>query len=468
MTRRILITVPNLLRDLEGCALVGYHLERCFGHEVRYTTGRNLTTDLFAHVPDVLVLDQIAWDYRARQANLAKRLGCRLVVMPTSGLFQDMSQHSLVAGQAFQANGLVDRYLAWGEAARQALLSSATLSPERVRTVGCPRFDFYSAPYTRLFGERPDFFRRLGIPLREGPLITWTPGNVAYAATGRDDLKRWAAGTRVDPDIYREEMAESVHQYEEHAPWVTEIARRRPGWTVIVKVHPGDQLSRYLWMRERSANIHVVQNVPIRELLFHADVLLQWCSTTANEAWMLGKPVLSLTTARASLKIDAEYAAGNEPIRSADEAVLAVDRHLGDRRIPEAQLRSRDTFLEKTYFRVDGRSGERCAQVIDEIVSPPQHTDADQERIRRTAETVRTEFERPDIVRATDRLKALVGISPGRSLRFWKKPKRRVERAASGPVLVDDLYALFEPLHGRGCARVSLPGRGPGVTVGAS
>ncbi len=332
MKRRILVTVPNLLRDLEACALVGYHLERCFGHDVRYTTGRNLSADLVEQAPDVLVLDQIAWDYRARQAALARRLGCRLVLLPTSGLFQDLRQHGLIAGKAFSATKLVDLYLAWGEEARQSLLEDG-LREDQTQTTGSPRFDFYSAPYTSLVRDRTDFLRAIGVDEVDRPVVVWAPGNVAYAATGGKALDRWAQGTRVDPEVFREEMADTVAQYDEHSPWIVEIARRQPSWTVIVKVHPGDDLSRFLWMREGVPNLHVVQNVPIRELLFHMSVMLQWCSTAANEAWMLGKPVLSLSTRQPALKIGTEYLAGSQTTRSMEETLVGhgpLDRRPAD------------------------------------------------------------------------------------------------------------------------------------------
>ena len=465
MTRRILIIVPNVLRDLEGHVLMGYHLAKCYGHEVRYTLGANLTRELLEFAPDAVVMDHLSWDYRARQALLVKKIGAKLIVLPTSGLFRDMSEHELIAGRAFHVNGLLDCYLAWSEQARQRLLASGLLSDAQVRSVGSPRFDFYSLPYTSLIGDRKTLLEGLGVQNTAAPLVVWAPGNVGFAAVGPAALKRWKVGTNVDPEFFQDEMVDVLDQYNEHAPLIVELARRRPGWSVIVKVHPGDQLSRFLWMRERAANIRVVQAVSIRELLVHCDALLQRCSTAANEAWMLGKPVLSLGTEREVLKISPEYTAGNTAVRTLDELVAATDGFLEDPRIPEEQERARAAFIEATYFRVDGWSGERCAAAIHDLISAPGHSDADHEKIQETALAVQPDYDREDIARATHRLKSMIGLKPSRSLRFWRRTsprspedERKADSNGISEAAVAALYAQFARVHGSCRKRWSRPG----------
>jgi surface carbohydrate biosynthesis protein len=439
---------------------MGYHLEECLGHEVRYSTGTNLVRELLSFAPDGVVMDHLSWDYRARQALLVKRLGAKLFLLPTSGLFRDLTEHELIAGRAFHVNGLVDCYMSWSDQARDKLLANGLLKEDQVRATGSPRFDFYSAPYTALIGERAPFLEGLGVRNTAAPVVVWAPGNIAFAAVGPAALKRWKVGTNVDPDFFKEEMTDVLDQYTEHAPLLVELAQRCPGWTVIVKVHPGDQLSRFLWMREKASNIHVVQTVPIRELLAHTDVLLQRCSTAANEAWLLGKPVLALGTSREVLRISAEYSDGNTMVRSLEELVAAAEGFIADPRIPEDQARARATFLEETYFQVDGRSAERCAQAVHELVTGPGHTDEDHQRMEETARAIAPEFERGDIRRATLRFKAMLGLEPTRSLRLWRRrprngaeQERREATARIPEAEVAKLYAQFARVHGKGCRK---------------
>ena len=186
----------------------------------------------------------------------------------------------------------------------------------------------------------------------------WAPANVASVAVGPAALARWGAGTNLDPAVFKREMDDILDQYNEHAPFILELARRKPDWTVVAKVHPSDQLSRFEWMREKSPNVHVVQDVPIRELLYHCDVLLQRASTTATEAWLLHRPVLSLSTKGEAIKTLAEYAEGNETVRTLEDAVAKTESFVKDPRIPEAQERARAAFIARTYRSMEGRVNE--------------------------------------------------------------------------------------------------------------
>jgi surface carbohydrate biosynthesis protein len=380
----------------------------------------------------------------------------KLVVLPTSGLFQDLTEHELIVGKAFQATKLVDGYLSWGDQGRKILVDNGLMAETQIRTVGCPRFDFYSARYLPLIGERSDFLQSIGVRDLKRPIIVWAPANVASVAVGPAALARWGAGTNVDPTSFQREMADVLDQYNEHAPLIVELAQRRPEWTVAVKVHPSDQLSRFLWMKEQAPNIRVVQGVPVRTLLYHGDVLLQRASTTANEAWLLGKPVVSLATQRETWKISPEYAAGNLSASTLDDVLEATDAFIRDPRIPEAQERARAAFIAATYYRVDGESSERAAGVIDELVSPPHLTDRDQENIRRAASKAQAEMALGPVARGAARLKRMFRWRGDQPLRFWHGSSKngqedREAMAAALEATVNALYGQFERVHGEGC-----------------
>src|SRR5688572_12281939 len=98
MKRRILIIVPYRARDLEGHALIGYRLSTDYGHEVLYSNGYGIERKLLEMAPDVVVMDHLAWSFKAEQAKLAKRLGMKVVILPTEGMFHDSQRVPEVAG----------------------------------------------------------------------------------------------------------------------------------------------------------------------------------------------------------------------------------------------------------------------------------------------------------------------------------------------------------------------------------
>ena len=62
--RKILFIVPYKARDLEGHALVGYHLKDKYGIEAIFTNGYHLERKILEYAPDALVLDHLAWNFQ--------------------------------------------------------------------------------------------------------------------------------------------------------------------------------------------------------------------------------------------------------------------------------------------------------------------------------------------------------------------------------------------------------------------
>src|SRR5687767_14031003 len=137
MKRRILMIVPYKARDLEGHSLVGYHLQNRYGHEPLYTNGYRIENKLLEYAPDAIVFDHLSWNFKVQQAKLAKRLGMKVVVLPTEGLFQDQEGAVRRAGSLHQVTSLIDLYLTWGDYPRNALLERKLMAPTKVQTVGC-------------------------------------------------------------------------------------------------------------------------------------------------------------------------------------------------------------------------------------------------------------------------------------------------------------------------------------------
>ncbi len=369
----VLLVVPNRLRDLHGHALLGHHLERTFGHRVTYADSADANRSLESERPDLIVLDQLTWDYRVRTAVRAKELGARVVILPNSGLFQraDMQRHAELAGVRFGANRLVDGFLAWGERVRRFLDAEDVIPAERIHTTGSPRFDFYVPPLIGLARSRQEVLASLGFEDRHAPLILWTPSNTRYGCLNRGSLDRWARGARLTAVDMQGEIEDVLTQYQEHSRLLVALARLRPRWNFLVKVHPSDRLDTFEWMLGEASNIRLVLEVPVLEVLHHADILLQRYSTTANEAWLLGRPVVLLDAGRYNIPLDDEFRRGCDPATTLEETEFLIEQRLSGIPIPTEQEEARRTFILDNYHLVDGRSAERCASVIHDLFATP-------------------------------------------------------------------------------------------------
>lgn len=454
-SRKILLVVPYRARDLESHALVGYYLERRHGHEVIYTNGYGIEKKILAHSPDVVVLDHLSWNFKVEQAKLAKSLGMKIVILPTEGLFQDEEGAVRRSGKLHNASHLPDKYLTWGDFPRRALLKQKLMTEDQVVTIGCPRFDFYKPPFSALFNEKSRFLKQLGVSNPEAPLVLWAT-NTSYASRNpKKMLDRQTRKARKPLPEVQDHIADHLVQFKEHSALIENLAKRNPNWNFLIKVHPAEWVNPYLEISERNSNIKVAFDAPIREFLYHADVLLQRNCTTATEAWMLGKPTINLEIGKIRRPVRNEYSAGNKRVYDIDAAEKAISNYLNGAAVEAEQLTTRDEFLRDFYFRVDGKSGKRAAAVIDEVVSPPNLSAAQvQEKDKLTFEKF-AEMKKFEEKRFVNRVKDLLRIDRSRSLRIWEGWLRTETVDNAGlfvaepeitSEMVDELYCRFDEI----------------------
>jgi surface carbohydrate biosynthesis protein len=447
---KILICVPDKLRDLEGHALVAFHLTRRHGHDVRLVEPFSLESVFLQHAPDAIVLDYVGSHERLAVAQMANRFGVPVIMLPIAVFMNDTERDHRRADRVLRANRYVNGYLACGEEARQHVLQSQVLKEDQVHVVGCPRFDFYAHPYLRLMEDREVLLGRFGARSTQAPIILWTT-NTYFAGFGRADVRsrvRYAGWSKKELE---EEIEDNETQYREHSRAVLDLARRRPGWTFLVKVHPSESLDAYQSMPAAVPNLYVAKEVPVRSALYHADVILQRGCTTASESWMLGKPVVEMEIGRYHHSIRSDYKAGNEAVTDGNGLERAIERYLGGVPVPKELLDARESFIKMVYCDISGRSSERCADAIAAIVAAPHHSEtALLDRRGRIEEEWRRHQETSDN-RISNRIKDAVGLERDKSFRFWRRSvweswlNPRSERAE---IDAGQLYRRFEEAHG--------------------
>lgn len=451
--RRILLIVPYKARDLEAQALIGYHLEQQYGYEVLCSNGYRIERKLYEYQPDALVLDHLCWNFKVAQARLAKKLGMKLIVLPTEGFVQDKEGALEVVGHAHGVTGLIDANLSWGTFQREAVLEKALIPESQIQTVGGPRFDFYCEPYLSLAEAKEDFSRRLGISNPEAPLILWATNTPYLARNPKKIIHRYITRAGWTVQQVRTFLDDQVTQFHAHSQLVLELARRHPEWNFLIKVHPAEWINPYVPLTKESRNIHLGFNAPIRDFLYHCDVLLQRNCTTATEAWMLKKPVLQLEIGSYSADSRQEYKAGNDVVTSFDEAHEMIINYLTGRPISEDQRQARESFISEFYFRIDGRASERCAEMIHKVVSPPSYTDYHQAQTRSATQIAYAQWQQAENARLANRVKDGLGIKRDVSLRFWKKLTRNEAKDNLGlftaeveitPDQISNLYRRYE------------------------
>lgn len=424
--RRILILVPNRWRDLDGHVLLAYRLQKFFGHDVLLCGETTLLKSFLEFAPDVVVLDHLGIESRAELARLAGTAGARVVILPTAGFFQDRIREARRAGKSFGVSRLVDRYLAWGESSCAYLRQEKLMTAEQLRTVGCVRFDFYSEPYFPLMRPRQVVLRDLGFERSGNPLVVWTTNTYfANVPNPEEVVQSQVSQAKRPAEEVRAEIADCVTQFREHSRVVLRLAQRHPDWNVVIRVHPTETSEPYEALARTVNNIRVSTRGPISELLFHCNVLLQRGCTTATEAWMLGKPVLEMELGSYNHPMLPEYSAGNEVVSTGEETEGAVERYLAGAPLARSIQSAREAYIRDVYYRIDGGATRRAAEEINECVSPPNYSDADQAITSSAIKQELSSWTLRENRRFANRLKDALGVDRDVSLRFWKTRRAR-------------------------------------------
>jgi hypothetical protein len=171
---------------------------------------------------------------------------------------------------------------------------------------------------------------------------------------------------------------------------------------------------------------------------------------------MLNKPVLELELGQYQLQARDEYVAGNHVVRNVDETEKAILGYFAGAQIDPDRQRARRTFIEKHYYRVDGRSSERCAELIHQTITPPNYTEDDKVRRQRLTAEQHRRWKQQEDARLPNRLKDLLGIDREISLRWWKRisfeARDNLGRFVAEPEItsemVSNLHNTYESLLG--------------------
>lgn len=456
MKKSILVVVPYKARDLEGLALVGYHLKNRFGCEVLFTNGYGLELKILKSSPDILVLDHLAWDFKVAQAKLAAGLGIKVVILPTEGLFQDEEGAVRRAGKLHKAADIPDKYLTWGDYPRRALIKQKLMTEEQVQIAGCPRFDFYREPYLSLMISKAELVEKLGFINPDAPLILWAT-NTPYASRNADVMLARQTQKAGKPSAeVKIHIEDHLIQFREHSNLIVNLARRHPEYNFVIKVHPAEWINSYLEICAANPNIKLAYNAPIREFIYHCDILLQRNCTTATEGWMLKKPVLNLEIGEAKRPVRAEYKIANHRVFGLEETDSAIKSYLEGMPVPHQQIVARERFIKDFYGEIDGKSAERCAAAINEILESPDYGVSRQAAKNELTRLRFKAWEKQEDARFINKLKDFCGVSRDSSLRFWTKYLRKEKEANADifvaepeitPPMIEEIYSKFADLE---------------------
>lgn len=249
-------------------------------------------------------------------------------------------------------------HCAWGDRFRDLLVGHG-IPPQRIRMTGHPRFDIYSRP--ELLYTREELASMYGLDASRMWILI--PHNFNFAFVSKHLIKQLAARRYHVSDEFVEGVRLARDAF---GKLVLELSDAFPEAEIILRVHPAGYEDEGHYGREvKDRRLHVIAHYDIANWIMQAALTIVWNSTSAMEAMVAGRPVVSYEPFPFAERFDYDV---NRivPTFSRTEDLFEVVRAL-----PNPELTYDWALFEQWYKYRDGKNFERLADVVKEAMEGP-------------------------------------------------------------------------------------------------
>src|SRR5215510_3382500 len=358
---KILITYHNFVRDYRGSLLLKYALE-ALGHRVwlRPHWDEDVRFATIKQVDSVVLSGQIAEESTSYIGKFTSAHGVHLVINSSEQVAAPEMFESLVAYDRTQLN---DSVISLQAIASRELKEFIDRHPNihqqaKYRLLGFPRLDLALDPALRDIETGP-MERRYGLTGFKKRLLYVSSllFEETFTDVGRRDMETWKY----------DDLIETNHTLRRfHEPILDGLLEQYLGadGVLLIKKHPWD-MSDHFERRFKHPNVRILDHSEyIVPSLACADAVIHSFSTSALEAWILGKPTISLLPAEDRAKLSLNHMADEVFASSLPDTLAYLEAY------PRTDLiNSVDRFLGT--FR-DGKATIRLAKEIHKLQPKPE------------------------------------------------------------------------------------------------
>ena len=402
-TRRILITIDHKWRDLPGHVWLGLHLEDR-GFDVRFARQGMERLAICRHRPDAIIVNHV---YESRRRELLRRMrgyGLRSVVLMTEGI-PAFGKIPDLDPERYGDAACVDLQLTWNRVYQDYLRALDKWPEAAIRTIGVPRFDFYRSPLRSLLPDAAAFARTWGLR-PDRPNVVFTTNftharfHVQESEVLRNDYERLGIQKAMSK---HEDYPRRDHESRELLrKALLSLPPKLGSVNLVLRPHPGedhsywDGLLREMKASHPDVSAALVIQACIWDLLANAAVLVERSCTTGVEGWILDLPTIECRLNPDEWYVSEAHSAGSALAVSEEQLTELILRSVKNGGSDPALRGHRETFLKKWCGPLDGRSTERAADAIEELVSgspPPRYPSSPGFALRAASFRAQTAFD---------------------------------------------------------------------------
>lgn len=139
-----------------------------------------------------------------------------------------------------------------------------------------------------------------------------------------------------------------------------------PDCQLVIKLHPAEMYPSGVPSQGPGGKVPVVKDIDIYEIINSCDIMLTAFSTTAMEAMILDKPVITINlTGKPDMMPYAKSGAA-VGVYSYKDLSAAINSVLTDSNLRDELSRNSKEFIYQHLFRTDGKATERVAAIIEQ------------------------------------------------------------------------------------------------------
>ena len=375
---RILISIDHKWRDLPGYVYAALQLE-AIGHQVYFTRNGFEPYYVVGVRPDLVIIGHLLDPQRQKFATELSDQGVLVVLMPTEGIPTLEGYRKYSAGYDNDLSG-VALHLVWNQPMADILYDNRSISRDKVRVVGCPRFDFYRLPLLNSLPTKEQFCRERQWQVKR-PIVTFATNFTQAQFHERNQNFQKIDAARLGYREVVEQLAGSLEDmsrkdYESREILVNAFVRlvaELEEVNFIIKLHPSeDHIYYFDLLRDRLKNfsdrVCIVTRAYIWDVLSITDVELKRSCTTGVESWMLGKPTIEMKLNPTEWYFSPEHASGSYIATNYDDLREMTVSYLHGDPVAEDLVNKRFDFINRWCFAVDGARTQALVGEVDMLL----------------------------------------------------------------------------------------------------
>lgn len=376
MIKKILISIDHKWRDLPGYVYLGTLLEDQ-GYKVEYCRNGLEKFYIQGFKPHIVIINHLYDKNRQEYFNNVASWGIKVVILPTEGIPTLAKYREFAAGVENDLSSVALHFL-WNEPMKKITARNSTITEDKLRVVGVPRFDFYKEPLNKTLISKEDFIKKY--KLKENlPIITFATNytQAQFSIQNKDFFKEDSETLGYDQLLNEMGDEETIPQKDFKSRDMSikafiKLVKEFKNVNFVLKLHPSEEHTYYFNLLDNELKnykdrVVVIVQEYIWDILAITDIELKRSCTTGIESWILGHPTIEMKLNPNEWYFSPEHVVGSDIVTNYEELKDTIFGYLNGKSIVKEKQDKRENFLNTWCYKLDGKSTHKVVAELKKL-----------------------------------------------------------------------------------------------------